>query len=213
MPHTALHGSHDGREQWLSDIPPSMRSATLYKHPCGRRATGGGCPGIIVTVAWPVVCDVLLFPHVVVPPPCICCRPAVNKRMAGDLGAIQAMQAGIHEHLNISEPMRYIINCLKTLAELDCCLRLALGSHQLRPAAASANDRGRDPGASVPHGHACSQGRESITEAAARGPSTGCRLGRRWVMAATWEVRGVSSGHCWGPWSIECRVTSDVRQC
>jgi hypothetical protein len=41
----------------------------------------------------------------------------VNKRMAGDLGAIQAMQVGIHEHLNSAEPMRYIINSLKTLAE------------------------------------------------------------------------------------------------
>lgn len=54
-------------------------------------------------------------------------------------------------------------------------------SHQLRPAAAPAHDRGRYSGARVPHGHACSEGRQSAAEAPSRGPSPGSRLGRRWL--------------------------------
>ena len=43
--------------------------------------------------------------------------PAKNKRDAGDLLAIELMQGGIVEHLNSAEAMRYVMNCLKTLAE------------------------------------------------------------------------------------------------
>lgn len=61
-------------------------------------------------------------------------RAAINKRAIGDANAITYLSEALSTHLARAEQMRYVVNCLKTLAERDgtstlCLVRAYLVSY------------------------------------------------------------------------------------